>query len=221
MDVDLLSETYPRLFHMAEAGSWASISRHGLLSTTALLDLFGVDGTQRHAIESRRRGETLTIRHSEYGEAAIRDQKPLVESRLERCLVGMTPREWYELLNRHVFFWLTGDRLRRLVNARPYRHLEHDILTLETQRLVSRYGESILLAPYNTGTTAYEPPPRGANTFLPIADYPYESWRRRRNDRLDAVVELVVPYAVPDVRDCVLRVERQRGDETLALIWER
>ena len=32
-EADLIA-TYPRLFHMAEDGSWLSIERHGLLSTS-------------------------------------------------------------------------------------------------------------------------------------------------------------------------------------------
>jgi hypothetical protein len=221
VDVDLLIETHPRLYHMAEAGSWSSIQQHGLLSTTALLDLFEVSRVEREAIESARRAETLVIEHPLHGRAAIRDQKPLIESRLERCLVDMTPRVWYELLNGYVFFWLTSERLHKLVNARPYRQKEHDVLTLDSVELLRRHQDSVLLAPYNTGTTAYEPPKRGRRTFLPIDAFPYDAWRKKRNDRLDAVVELVIPYAVPDVTDFVLKVERQRGDEVLQTVWTR
>jgi Family of unknown function (DUF7002) len=39
---------YPCLYHMAEANIWPSIEKHGLLSTTALLDLFEVNGNRRH-----------------------------------------------------------------------------------------------------------------------------------------------------------------------------
>ncbi|MDX6438990.1 MAG: hypothetical protein QOF45_1573 [Gaiellaceae bacterium] len=162
-----------------------------------------------------------SITHPEHGEAVIRDQKPMIESRLEACLIDMTPRQWYELLNGYVFFWLTESRLERLVNARPYRALEHDVLTLDTSQLVDRYRESILLAPYNTGTTAYKPPARGRDTFRPAAEYSYEEWRRKGRDRFDAVVELVIPYAVPDVRDFVMHVERRRGDEVIETIWSR
>jgi hypothetical protein len=34
-----LAEYYPFLYHMAEADSWENISKHGLLSTSALLVL--------------------------------------------------------------------------------------------------------------------------------------------------------------------------------------
>lgn len=218
MDRDLLVELHPCLYHMAEGGSWVSIERHGLLSTTALLDKFEVvEG--REAIESARRGSMVTITHPTYGEAVIRDQKPIIESRLERCLTnGMAPREWYELLNRFVFFWLTEERLLRLLSARPYRALEHDVLTLDTARLIDDYGDAILLAPYNTGSTAYEPPPRGVETFQSISDYPYDEWRARGRGPRDAVVELVVPRGVENIRDYVTRVERRRGDRFLEAV---
>lgn len=218
MDRDHLIELHPRLYHMAEGGSWPSIERHGLLSTMALLDKFEVvEG--REAIESARRGSMVTITHPAYGEAVIRDQKPMIESRLERCLTnGMTPREWYELLNGLVFFWLTEERLLRLLSARPYRALEHDVLTLDTSRLIDDYGDTILLAPYNTGSTAYEPPARGAETFQSISDYPYDEWRAKGRGSRDAVVELVVPRGVENIRDHVTRVERRRGDQLLQVV---
>jgi hypothetical protein len=40
---DLIGRS-PRLYHMAEADTWDSIREHGLLSTSALLDLFEIKG---------------------------------------------------------------------------------------------------------------------------------------------------------------------------------
>ena len=37
----------PTLYHMAEGGGWPAIRQHGLLSTSALLNLYGVEGPQR------------------------------------------------------------------------------------------------------------------------------------------------------------------------------
>lgn len=45
----------PTPYHMAERGSWPSIARHGLLSTSALLDLFAVAGPDRAKSEAARR----------------------------------------------------------------------------------------------------------------------------------------------------------------------
>src|SRR3989337_250524 len=109
MDPKLLIETFPRLYHMADKNAWPSIQRHGLLSTTALLDLFGVNGVQRTALESKHRPECVNIHHPKHGAAVIRDQKPMSDKGLARCLNGITPKEWYEILNRRTFFWLTED----------------------------------------------------------------------------------------------------------------
>src|SRR5687767_5678188 len=99
---------------MAAAGSWPSIRQRGLLSTTALLDLFEVTGSERGAIESEHRPDTIRITHPRYGEAYVRDHKPMRESALRQCLQGMTPREWYRTLNRRVYFWPTEARLSGL-----------------------------------------------------------------------------------------------------------
>jgi hypothetical protein len=37
---------------MAEVGTWLSIRERGLLSTSALLDLYGIEGEERRRIES-------------------------------------------------------------------------------------------------------------------------------------------------------------------------
>src|SRR5260370_23479191 len=81
-----LAEHYPRLYHMAEAGSWASIQRHGLLGTGALLDLFEVTAEKRRPILTQQRTQDVTITHPEHGRAVIRDQKPLNRAKLEGCL---------------------------------------------------------------------------------------------------------------------------------------
>src|SRR5207253_9605742 len=92
---DLLTH-FPQLYHMAEAGTWKSVRREGLLSTTALLDAFEIDGDLRCQIESCHRPECITISHPRLGTAVIRDQKPMSDRGLGKCLQGMTPREWYE-----------------------------------------------------------------------------------------------------------------------------
>ena len=94
MDVGRLASRYPVLYHMAEDGNWEGIQRLGLLSTTVLLDRFGIGGETRFRIESARRPEIEVIEHPEHGRALIRDNKPMQERVLERCLTGMTPPEW-------------------------------------------------------------------------------------------------------------------------------
>lgn len=214
-----LAESYPLLFHMAEDGSWPSIRQHGLLSTDALLDLFGVRGKERDAIVSRRRPESVTITHPRLGTAVIRDNKPLSDSKLARVLRGITLEDWYRTLNRHVFFWLRQERLMGLLNARAYRDRAHTVLILETGPLLEVAASRIRLAPINSGSTAYRAAMRGVDTFLPISRYPYDERRKLRGR--DAVVELAVAGGIPDIRPFLVRIERWKGSRKLETIWQR
>ena len=221
MKVEDLIRFYPNLYHMAESGTWDTIRRYGLLSTSALLDLFQISGEQRRVIESERRPRSVQITHPTYGAAVIRDQKPMHETGLLKCLQdGITPSEWYETLNRRVFFWLSKDRLDRLLSARAYKKTQHCILTLSTEELLSNHAKNVTLSPINSGATLYIPQPRGKNTFLSVANYPFEEWVRKRNVE-NAVVELVVDYAVPDVDKFVQRVDERKADTHVKTIYVR
>ena len=216
---ELLSDC-PTLYHMAHRGSWPSIQRHGLLSTSALLDVASVTGNQRQRIESERRPEKVTVLHKTFGEIVIRDQKPMDDRGLLRCLQdGLTPPEWYRILNSRVFFWLTPDRLHRLLSAGAYRDSEHDVLEIDAAPLVAKYRESISFCPINSGCTKPMPHPRGRGTFSSIADYPYSHWRNRR-PRGERVVELAVSTGVPDISKYVRRVLVMKGSSVLSTIWE-
>ena len=220
MTIETLVQNYPRIYHMAEVGTWDSIRRHGLCSTTALLDLFEINGSERFKIESEHRPECVTIRHPVHGTAVIRDQKPMSLSALQRCLNGLTPQEWFQLLNRKTFFWLTSDRLNTLLGAKAYRKRPHCVLTVDSQLLLHRHAEHVTLCPINSGSTIYNPPTRNGASFFTIENYPYEE-RRRLRGRGGAIAELVVDYSVPDIRDMVLRVEHRQGDRVIETIWER
>jgi hypothetical protein len=211
----------PVLYHMAERGSWASILRHGLLSTTALLDLFGIEGARREAIEATRRPERFEIAHATLGRVVVRDQKPMDDASLRRCLQDdLEPADWYKILNRKVFFWLTRERLLRLVNAKPYRKLDHDVLEIDASALVSACRDTITLSPINSGATKPFPARRGLTTFLPISQYPYAEWRHRRK-RGERAVELTVENSVSGIARFVRRVVVMRGENVLGVEYDR
>lgn len=201
-----LASRHPRLYHMAEAGSWPSIQRHGLLSTTALLDLFNVHGEARKSIEERHRPESVVIEHPSVGSAVVRDQKPMDDIGLTRALYDdLTPQEWYKILNQKVFFWLTEQRLNTLLGARAYRNSRHTVLILDTQSLLEIYADKVLLSPFNSGATKPFPHPRGKDTFLPLTEYPYKDWSKKRKKK-DPIVELAVQHGVEEVERFVLSV---------------
>ena len=224
MTSDELSELVrdcPVLYHMAARGSWPSIRRHGLLSTSSLLDLHGIKDMARSVIESERRPEGVAIDSPSLGRAVIRDQKPMDDAGLRRCLQdGLTPADWYRILNKRVFLWLTRDRLLRLLSARPYRDLEHDVLELDTQPLVRACMDRITLSPINSGATRPFPRDRGLDTFLPISSYPYANWRTRRKSG-ERVVELTVTGGIENIDRFVIRVSAMCGSKVGEVLFER
>jgi hypothetical protein len=206
MDSSDLIRGFPRLYHMAHEDAWDGIQRHGLLSTTALLDLFEIQNPERAKIRSKRRPESVLIEHKIHGKAVIRDNKPLDDEGLLRCLADFSPEEWYQMLNDRVFFWLSEQRLITLLSARAYRRNQHCVITIGTSRFVRDYQDRIWLSPMNSGNTKPIPHPRGANTFQRIKDYSFNDWRARRGSATKAIAELAVDYAVPDILQYVEEV---------------
>ena len=199
--VDMLSRDYPKVYHMADPRNWDNICKHGLLSTTALLDLFEYDGKSRLEIESQLRIRQFCITHPVYGEAFIRDQDPLRNRPnwgifLENCLDGVTPKEWFELLNRKTFFWATEIGLKNMLGAKLYRNNRHYVITVETHKLLDNHADKITLSSQNSGSL-YKNEKRSKNTFKPIAEYQRMPW----------VNEFAVEYSVPDIADLILSVD--------------
>ena len=187
---------YPRLYHMADAAAWPSIRRHGLLSTSALLDLYGVSGEARERIECQRRAAAVAIEHPEFGPVSINDQHPMSDESLRPALIDMTPSEWYAHLNARVFFWVNEARLSRLLNT--YTRRERLVLVLDSAAVLARHAAQTMLSPINSGFSLRFPQWRGRATFQPLADYPFEEWVRKRG-KADAVAECTVLGGVANV----------------------
>ena len=78
----------------------------------------------------------------------------------------------------------------------------------------------VTLSPINSGSTIYNPRPRGSTTFMRIADFPFEERRRARGR--NAIIELAVDHSVPDIADVLFRTERRRvGGKIEEVLWER
>ena len=208
----------PTLYHMAERGSWTSIKERGLLSTTALLDLYAIQEPRRSVIEKQHRPRSVELHVDGLPSAVIRDQIPMSDSGLERCLPGhLTPSDWYKLLNAKAFFWLTEDRLHRLTTAKAYRDREHDVLEVDTRSLIEAHRDAIWFCPINSGCTKPMPHPRDETIFARISEYPYEHWSKRRR-KAERVVELAVDHSVPDIREHVRRVITKRGNAVINIL---
>ena len=204
---------HPRLYHFAEIGAWESIRANGLLSTSALLDLYRVEGEARFALESARRDGMSTLKKEGLPHAVIRDQKPLSDASLRDCLPpDISPRNWYELLNGKVFFWLSKDRLNRM--ARTYGDKRRLVLALDSAALVAAYTDDIWLSHMNSGCSIPWKAERSYETFRRIADYPY-------GKRRGTAAELCVDHSVPNVQRFVDSVHEVCGARRGRVVWER
>lgn len=188
--------TFPELYHMAHEASWTQIQTHGLLSTTMLLDLFEITGAERQRIEECHRSEVVKITHAKHGDAYIRDQKPLRMSALEKCLEGVTPKEWLKLLNSKVFLWPTFEKVEELSNARAYRNQKHCLIAIDTLKLLKIHVDDVSLTPINVGATLYSPAKRSPGIFSSIEDFP----KRKTTDN---VKEVAISLSIPSINSIV------------------
>lgn len=211
--VDELVERHPRLFHTAAAGSWPSISRHGLLPTAELVHTSGLPEQEQSRLLSTQRRRPVVLEHPVHGRVTLRDQSPLRPERMAALLTDVTLAQWIGMLNERVFFWLHERRLRNLLQARRNRSQAQDVLTLDTASLVRAHLDAVRLSPMNSGSALYpNAPGRGSTTFVRLSDYPYAE-RRRTRGAAGAVVELAVLGGVPDLARHVVGVDRYVGAE--------
>lgn len=219
MNIDDFIENYPTLYHMAELGSWENIQNHGLLSTSALLDLYQINGEERKAIESSHRPDCISISKDGLPTAIVRDQKPMSDSALKKVLLdNLTPSDWYRILNSKVFFWSSEQKVHVLLNARAYRNKPHDVITVDTAKLVELYRDRIVLCPYNSGSTIMNPVKRGLDLFQTIENHDYNRWKKKRG-KAQAVTEVCVEGGVKNINQVVTKVRQMQQNTVLKILF--
>src|SRR2546426_6959943 len=208
MDPDELVRQCPEIYHMAELRSWPSIQRHGLLSTAAILDLFGIQGQERIKLESEWRPRSIRLNHPTHGSAVIRDQHPMRDRELRGLLTGsLDPRQWYQFINRKTFFW--ADRQRLIWMLEAYWDRPHCVLTVDTRTLLDRHLDEIWLTDQNSGSIR-SGKMRGLDTFKKVGDF-----------RSRWVAELAVDYKVADVAEFTTSVDEWQAGKNPHRIWQR
>ncbi len=207
----------PIIYHLTPATNWPFIKQRGLLSTQALLDLAPLSDDERERIGQHHRVGQVVLPNG----VVVNHQKPMSPSVLARCLHGITPTQWYILLNSKVFFWLDTERLNRL--RRASLMLPHVVLLVDAQALLVQYAERVTLTPINTGNARRQPAQRSRATFVPYATWATSGWASeteplstRPRPRSHRPVELTVAYAVPDVMDFVVEVRHLAPQEMLS-----
>lgn len=195
------------VYHLTDAPNWTLIQKYGLLSTRRLLELVEMDREERSAILCKQRTQQLILENG----AMISDQKPMASSALAKCLVGITPEQWYELLNGKVFFWFDRERLNRM--RRVMLHTPKVVLVIDTERLLTQYADKVTLTAINTGNARRAAARRARATFVPYTQWLAYGWQSEAQALGTPIrpsahppVELTIDDAVPDVMDFVLDV---------------
>jgi hypothetical protein len=195
------------MFHFADAANAASILQHGLLSTTELL--------RRRDVDARTAAAVMTFRPDDLelpGGERVRNQSPMPPAALAKCLdEGTSTDDWYRLVNDHVFFWLSTERMKRHANA--LRTRAQILLTVDTTALVASYEDSAFVTPFNIGNARRMPASRGPRTLCPLTSWREHGWlleappggRQRSSSHPPA--ELLIAGAVPDIHRFVLNSE--------------
>ena len=211
-----LSGNFPVLYHIAWGGSWPSIKENGLLSSKALLRLYGKSDGEIAEFTQRRRPHWVEIECLGRHRAVLRDQKPLTDAGLRKALGGSAePWQWYDLINCKVFFWPTKERLETMISASAYEMVNHDVLVIDTEKLLALEGPNVRLSRMNSGSTKPFAHPRDMDLFKRIEDYPFES-RRKRYGMAKAVAEVCVLDRVERIAEAVCEVKRGSAETILA-----
>ena len=215
-----LIELCPHLYHVTACDNLGPILQHGLLSVSALLERFEDDDGERARRERQHRSGFETLEHPVHGRAILRDQNPLNESMLRRCLLdGLSPEDWYQILNQRVFFWPNCERAATFLRTRGYRSMRHLLIVVRTDRLIAAYSDRIELSPINSGATRSVEHKRGRSTFAALSDYDFDRWRRERRSRKKAVAEVAVRGAVEKLTRIATSAIRLDPDGTREVIW--
>ncbi len=119
----------------------------------------------------RHRSETLALPNG----VLIRDQIPMPPKALAPALPkGMTPSDWYRLLNGFVFLWATDDRLQR--HQVVFRKRPQTLLVFDAARLIAEKRGELFLSPINSGNAKRRPAPRSFDTFVPYSQWQEQGW---------------------------------------------
>ena len=94
---------------------------------------------------------------------------------------GLEPADWYDLLNRHVFFWPDRGRMERQLSACGGR--PQVLLTFDGEALLDQYGADAFLSPINSGNARRKPAPRSRETLVPYGVWLRQGWPTGQRSR--------------------------------------
>ncbi|MYG43198.1 MAG: hypothetical protein F4203_08720 [Rhodobacteraceae bacterium] len=212
MKPEQLYEKYPKLYHIAWGGSCHGIMDNGLLSTKCLLELYGKSEDEIRKITQNHRATEIEINSPGLPRAVIRDQRPMSDKGLRAVLPNeVEPSVWYDLINSMVFFWPRKQSLSKMIKSYP--EIQHDILILDTKKLVELEKKNIRLSHLNSGSTRYGHK-RDLDIFKTIEDYPF-GFSKKQTGLKRVVAEVCVLDRVEKISDAVIGMKHGLAEEIL------
>jgi hypothetical protein len=158
-------------YHWADPVNLPSIRQHGLLSTERLVTLAGLNGAERADMLSRYRPNQVELPNG----IVIRDQTPMPPALLAKALLpGVSPADWYRLLNGFVFLWSSLKRAERHRGA--FARSPQVLLVFDAVLLLRELGDRVLLSPINSGNARRRPAPRSPRLFVPYHEWSVQGW---------------------------------------------
>ncbi|GAB3427555.1 hypothetical protein NX773_14410 [Massilia solisilvae] len=188
-------------YHLVDIRNLKSIQAHGLLSTQRLVELS--TNVNRSMLRQHRPEEM----HLDFG-AFIRDQSTMQRKSIERALrSGVTPEDWFELLNSKVFFWLDLDSLN--CHRAACKNQKQVVLAIDVRRMLDEYAPLASVSPINSGHAMRSAAPRNLSTFVPYEKWVESGWDSeqvpgisRRGSLWPA--ELAITGQIPDIARFVI-----------------
>lgn len=200
-------------YHLVDIRNWKSIQAQGLLSTERLVEL-STNADAASLRQHRPKGAYLDVG------AYIRDQSPMPRKSIERALrSGLTPEDWFELLNSKVFFWLDLKRLNR--HRAACKSQKQVVLAIDAGRMLEEYATQASVSPINTGNAMRAATPRNLTTFVSYRDWVESGWDSEqvpglsRRSRSLWPAELTITGAIPDIARFIIGSVYLDGDEEL------
>lgn len=184
-------------YHVADIRNWKSIEVHGLLSSQSLVER---SSNVDRSVLRRHRPDKVYL---DCG-AFIRDQSAMPRNSIKRALrSGVTPEDWFELLNSKVFFWLDLKRLNLYRAA--CKSEKQVVLAIDAGRLLEAYASVASVSPIESGNAVPAAAPRNLTTFVAHEKWVENGWDSEevpgvlRRPRSLWPTELSITGEIPDI----------------------
>jgi len=160
--LDRLLKNWPRVYHVTYTSNLPSIRSHGLFSASKLKEM----------AESNEgfRPDKLPLDCPRLGRVTLRDQAPMASHllKVKKSLIGMSPEDWYRLIDDHIFFFFDCRNAETLFRKYKMRGERQTLLEIPTREILASASSAAHVTPINTGAVGPAYAQRGPKTFHKI-----------------------------------------------------